>query len=447
MAENKRKRSSPVVESPPPLLSKGFSSRDERLPASPPLAESSRHGLMSLLRDRYRDAVDKLFGATPIVLNELCAARAARAACSVARRRPANPDHLPPDLDHRQHHYDDDDDDDGDERDDVLAHRSKRSRRSSHAAVPSDQVVPEISEVARPALAASAAAVASPACKEGACVCANSMWSAEGVGSDVMLRTAEELSERIIVLYGRAFDAATNQVDYASLVHSSDFHDYLASARKLRYFDPLLLDRSGRKAFFLNVYNSLMIHAITVMSKPRSMFERISMYNTAAYNIGGRPYSLNMIEHGVLRSNRCGNGPFAQPSFAPSDARRLCALPTVDPRIHFALNCGAMSCPPVRFYDARNLDQALDSATRSYLHDLLVDVETRTITLPKLLHWYQADFCENGMVDAVIEWTLPYLCAEKKRDVEQLLQDKEERAISFKVVYASYDWTVNDRSL
>lgn len=278
------------------------------------------------------------------------------------------------------------------------------------------------------------------------CSCADGLWTAGGVGPELMLRTAEELSERILMLYGRAVDHSSN-VDYSALVHADDFHQYLVSARKLRYFDPLLLNEVERKAFFLNVYNSLMIHAIAVMSKPRTMFERVSLYNTAAYNIGGRAYSLNMIEHGVLRSNRPGNGPFAQAPFADSDARKQCVLPRVDPRIHFALNCGARSCPAVRFYEADNLDRTLDAATRVYLQEMEVDSEKRVITLPKLLQWYKADFSKEGDVDSLIKWTLQYLDDDKRKAVSGLLEEKERGDGLFRIVYSGYDWTVNDATI
>lgn len=247
-------------------------------------------------------------------------------------------------------------------------------------------------------------------------------------------------------MYGRGIDMSTNDIDYARLSKSVAFRRYLTCARKLRYFDPLLLNDKDRKAFFLNVYNSLMIHAITAISKPRTTFDRVSLYNSAAYNIGGRSYTLNMIEHGVLRANKCGSGPFAQTPFALSDARRLCSLPDVDPRIHFALNCGAKSCPPVRFYEAHSLDAALDAATRAYLLDIEVDTKLRKIMLPKLLQWYKMDFCHNGDVDLVLEWTLPYLTDDKKKVIEQFLWEKRRNGLQFKVAYSAYDWTVNDIS-
>lgn len=410
--------------------SKGFASRNQRLPESPPLsAGPAGPGLMAAVRARYRDAVDLLFGSPPRVLNASCTA--------VIRAAPAAHAPLPPPARRPERRYPkrrrspDRSGSITDETDDVS---------DGHKPPASDQVVPE--GVMAPAVVRQGEGCES----SGTCKCFDSLWEVGGIGPELMLRTAEELSERILMLYGKAVDPETSNVDYSSLVHSSDFHQYLLSARKLRYFDPLLLNDVERKAFFLNVYNSLMIHAIAVMSKPRTMFERVSLYNTAAYDIGGRPYSLNMIEHGVLRSNRKGSGPFAQAPFSETDARKLCMLPSVDPRIHFALNCGARSCPAVRFYEAENLDATLDAATRAYLQDMEVNYAKQTITLPKLLQWYKSDFSPDGDVDVLIKWTLKYVDAEKRKHISSLLLEKEQGVRTFKVVYAGYDWTVNDAS-
>lgn len=385
MTDRKRKRHAMHELS---SRSKGFSTKNQRLPASPPLTDTpAPSSILSVVRAGCRNAVDRLFG-PPLV-------RVLNAPCYVRLQYP---------------------------------HISKRPR-----IVAEDQVVPErVDPVSQ--------------CPSGRmCSCATDLWPDGGVGPELMLRTAEELSLNIITLFGKTVDPLTSHVDYASLLHSPDFHSYLKSARKLRYFDPLLLTDVERKAFFLNVYNSLMIHAIAVMSKPVTRLDRLSLYDTAAYNIGGRPYSLNQIEHGVLRSNRCGAGPFATPHFTETDARRLCVLPSVDPRIHFALNCGAKSCPAVRFYMAKSLDMLLDSATSVYLQDMLVDVDSRLVTLPKLFQWYKADFCEDGDQDTLLKWTLPYINNEKRRNLNMLLDEKQQGIASFNVVYAGYDWTVNEQ--
>lgn len=415
----------------------GFLDRDQRLPPSPPLSESN-YGLMEGIRARCRHAVKRFFGAVPIVLNSPCTTCASAStflsdhceskhqncpftstAEPISKSRLASNTPTPTVSNNS-----------------VAPPPAKRRRHSSPTEIDNDQVVPNSQTCHTP----------DTSCQEN-CVCVESLWNSHGVGLDPMLRTAEELSNHMILLYRRAVDVSSNRVDYATLRDSPDFHHYTVSARKLRYFDPLLLSHSERKAFFLNVYNSLMIHAMTVLPKPRTMFDRITLYNTAAYNIGGRSYTLNMIEHGVLRSNRCGSGPFSQPQFDKWDARRQCVLSEIDPRIHFALNCGARSCPPVRFYEVATLDASLDSATRSYLLDLQVDMQSRTVIVPKLLQWYKTDFSEDGDMDKVLEWTLPYLEIDTRKALKQLLREKREFAASFKVSFASYDWTVNEASV
>jgi len=107
--------------------------------------------------------------------------------------------------------------------------------------------------------------------------------------------------------------------------------------------------------------------------------------------VGGLDYSLDLIEHGLLRGNR-------QPPYRlrrllrPGDPRLDAAPRGFDPRIHFALNCGARSCPPVRVYtDAVAFE--LEDASRSYLAaESELDRGAKLLTLPGLMRFYLRDF-------------------------------------------------------
>ena len=70
-----------------------------------------------------------------------------------------------------------------------------------------------------------------------------------------------------------------------------------------------------------------------------------------SYVIGGLVYTLNDIENGVLRANRKPLAALRRP-FSRSDMRLQIALKECDARVHFALVCGARSCPPVKTYTA-----------------------------------------------------------------------------------------------
>ena len=80
------------------------------------------------------------------------------------------------------------------------------------------------------------------------------------------------------------------------------------------------------------------------------------MWTKYAYNVGGLLFTLDEIEHGILRCNK-GHPNNKKAVFKESDDRKSLIMTTLDPRIHFALNCGAQSCPPIRIYQKEKLEQ------------------------------------------------------------------------------------------
>merc|ERR1739848_646889 len=74
----------------------------------------------------------------------------------------------------------------------------------------------------------------------------------------------------------------------------------------------------------------------------------------------------------------------------------------LDPRIHFALNCGAKSCPPIRAYSTPNLDSQLSRSAASFLcanEAISINQDDRAIKMSKLFLWYGCDF---GSCDAEV---------------------------------------------
>jgi Protein of unknown function, DUF547 len=195
------------------------------------------------------------------------------------------------------------------------------------------------------------------------------------------------------------------------------------------------LSEQDRKAFFINIYNSLVIHALIAMGQPQWLGSRLQRYATASYTIGAQTYSLNDIENGILRGNRAGAAPLSSPPFTKDDPRAKLMLP-VDPRIHFALNCGAASCPPIRFFEGSKLDQQLDLATRAYLNRTTLN-DKGVLEFSQILKWYSSDFGADDK--AVLQWVLPYLTSPEKQAaaVKQLATEP------VVLEYADYDWAVN----
>lgn len=79
--------------------------------------------------------------------------------------------------------------------------------------------------------------------------------------------------------------------------------------------------------------------------------------------------------------------------FFPSPFEKKQRVETVDYRIHFSLNCGAKSCPPIAFYKPDQLDKPLDMATNVYLQsEAEFDEKENLVALPAIMGWFRGDF-------------------------------------------------------
>ncbi len=149
-------------------------------------------------------------------------------------------------------------------------------------------------------------------------------------------------------------------------------------------------DQLEARVFWINLYNALTLQAMMRNKIQNSVLEFPGFFDCCAYQVFADSLeftlTLNEIEHGILRGNRAVL--FSAPLPA-NDTRQDLILP-LEPRIHFALNCGAISCPPIRAYRAENLEAQLELATRSYLQS--VRLENGVVIVPRLLQWYAKDF-------------------------------------------------------
>lgn len=209
--------------------------------------------------------------------------------------------------------------------------------------------------------------------------------------------------------------------------------DELAS--KLRGVDPAgIIGDVARIAFWANLYNALLLHRLCLKPVRGSMLRHPRLFAKVAYEVGWRPYTLNLIEHGLLRANR--RPPLRiRRTMRPGDPRLAAAPSEPDPRIHFALNCGARSCPPIRDYAPAHLDTQLEAATRAYLQsEASLDRERRRVTLPRLLRVYERDFGDRAeQVD---------FAARHLPELAELLAE----TTRVRIDYGRFDWTVAPRS-
>ncbi len=237
-----------------------------------------------------------------------------------------------------------------------------------------------------------------------------------------------------------AIDAEGRQVDYDCLSASEAYaalrHDLTPRLRDLDL--STLATREQRLAFWINLYNVLVIDAAITFGVSRSVTEGrlgvVSFFRRAAYDVGGQRFSANDIEHGILRANR-PSWAIPGPQFGPADPRLAWRVTPLDPRIHCALNCASRSCPPIGVYDAAHIDAQLDLAAASFVaNDVAIDTHAGIVRLSSLFKWYAGDFGGRAGVLAFLKERLP--------DGEALDWLRGQGPY-VKLIYQPYDWGLN----
>ncbi|XP_033644944.1 uncharacterized protein LOC117304534 [Asterias rubens] len=252
----------------------------------------------------------------------------------------------------------------------------------------------------------------------------------------------EELRRLILDIYSEHLSKDGKGVDYKGIRDNPKYQLYVKHTAELVRVDIASATRAEKLAFFINVYNALVIHANVQNGSPTNLWQRYKFFNRTCYIIGGHIYSLQDIENGVLRSNRKGIGQFSRP-FSKSDPRINIALETPEPLIHFALVCGAKSCPPIKTYSASGIYHELKLAAEAFLESsdgCEILAEKNEVKLSKILQWYKVDFgCSD---DSVLRWIHEHMGdGEKKTTLGKMLASG-----NYKQSYLSYNWALNSKS-
>ena len=213
---------------------------------------------------------------------------------------------------------------------------------------------------------------------------------------------------------------STGLVDYDGL--KQDVGKLDAYLETLAGADLEPLSEAEQLAFWINAYNAYAIKLVvesmpvsSIMEAPEKGFITGSddPFEAAFADVAGETYSLNQIENEVIRKQ------------------------FDEPRIHFAVNCAAQSCPRLRSeaYTGDALDEQLEEEARYFLlesgkNKILAD--DATIRLSKVFEWYGEDFgSDNAEIQA-------YLAPYFEGDVKKKLGDG-----AYDVAFLEYDWSLN----
>ncbi len=178
------------------------------------------------------------------------------------------------------------------------------------------------------------------------------------------------------------------------------------------------LKPEAQKALLINAYNGYTLKLILENLPIASIRDIDKPWKTRRYKVGGHTMSLDDIEHGVLR-----------PYF-------------LDERIHFAVNCASVGCPPLaaHAFDGSTLDKQLEAATRRTLQDQrYVRVDSDRLVLTNILNWYGSDFTNaayRGHESTLARYVAKYAAQDVKNFVESKGGDPD-------ISWLEYDWSLN----
>ena len=134
---------------------------------------------------------------------------------------------------------------------------------------------------------------------------------------------------------------------------------------------------SERMAFWINVYNAYTVKLIVDNYPLKSITDLKEPWDEQFINLKGNVYSLNHIEHKILR-----------PQFK-------------DPRVHFAVNCASYSCPKLynKAFRAENLNSTLTTLTKAFLNDQKRNqINASSPQVSQIFEWFRDDFAKDGGV-------------------------------------------------
>lgn len=232
----------------------------------------------------------------------------------------------------------------------------------------------------------------------------------------------------------RHCDAAGLLCDYAGLRRSPEREALAGALAGLEDFDPRRAAIAGPIGFWLNAYNACALLAALEAAPGQDVHRVERLFERARVCVGGLAYSLDDIEHGLLRGNVHKHGRLFGP--LAKDDPRLSFTPLIfDERIHFALYSACRSTPALRVYHPGRLETELEDATREYLRrGVRVESEGAVIVAPQQLHWYARDFGgESGALAFVLE----------RLEDDAAIELIDRRQGRVKLRYADFDWTLN----
>jgi hypothetical protein len=178
-----------------------------------------------------------------------------------------------------------------------------------------------------------------------------------------------------------------------------------------------------RLAYWINAYNALILKII-IENYPVESIKDINFIGFTVWltknTLGGKEISFKSLEDDIIRDR------------------------FKDPRIHFAINCASVGCPPLApwAYTADKLDEQMDLQTRKFVNDttnFYVDEQNQTIYMSSIFDWYEDDYIDwfPDQDDRIEPVLLDYIALYLDGEIA-------EKWRNYDLEFYDYDWSLND---
>ncbi|EOA36851.1 hypothetical protein CARUB_v10008799mg [Capsella rubella] len=253
-------------------------------------------------------------------------------------------------------------------------------------------------------------------------------------------RVQGKLSWADIGSYRSATEVASMSVEEKRLGYASDeLWRFRNLVERLARVNPTELSHNEKLAFWINIYNALIMHAYLAYGVPKTDLKLFSLMQKAAYTVGGHSYNAATIEYMTLKMNP----PLHRPQIAlllsilklkVSEEQRQAGISKPEPLVSFALSCGMHSSPAVRIYSAENVGEELEEAQKDYIQASVGVSPRGKLIVPQMLHCFAKKFVDDCKVSL---WISRHLPPRQAAFVEQCIHRRQRALMHNDVIIAN----------
>ena len=206
----------------------------------------------------------------------------------------------------------------------------------------------------------------------------------------------------------------TGFIDYKGVILEKDRLNEYLDIISSHAPDEKSWSKSEQLAYWINAYNAFTVKLI-VDNYPVESIKDLhpvniplvsSVWQKKFFKIGGAKMNLDYIEHSILRKQ------------------------FEEPRIHFAINCASVSCPPLldEAYTSEKIEKQLEHQAVTFINDSTRNrITAEDVKISKIFNWFKSDFTKHGnLTDYLNKYSR--LKIDRGVDIE----------------YLDYDWGLNE---